>query len=141
MCCTITAAACDVLVPYSYPKEESRKGQGGPTRDVVERRKATATARPRNRRDIEARRQAKIAAREKSSAAREGCKYNQNKVEPCCLELFSFFLVAPCPQHPAKRAQFRVTLLNGGARARELGRRDRPSGGRGTRPAVRAREK
>ena len=43
-------------------------------------------------------------------------------------------------QDPAKRAQFRVTLLGGGARPRECARGDRPGGGRVTRPAARARE-
>ena len=59
MCCTTfdTAAACAV-VPYSYPNEEMRRGskrlkKGDPPREVVERRKEVATARPRDRRAIE----------------------------------------------------------------------------------------
>ena len=45
-------------MPYSYPNEEMRRGskrlkKGDPPREVVERRKEVATARPRDRRAIE----------------------------------------------------------------------------------------
>ena len=51
----------------------------------------------------------------------------------------SFYFLA-VSQDPAKRAQFRVAVLGGGARPRECARGDRPGGGRGTRSAGRARE-
>ena len=67
-------------------------------------------------------------------------KKHKKKAEPCCFEQITFF-VSPSPQDPAKRAQFRVALIVGGMQPRERARVNRPSGGRGTRPAAREREK
>ena len=53
---------------------------------------------------------------------------------------FNFLCIA-VSQDPAKRAQFRVAVLGGGARPRERTHGDRPGGGRETRPATKARKK
>ena len=55
----------------------------------------------------------------KSEAKTKQNKTKQNKkVKPCCFCEKSV-LVSPSPQDPAKRAEFRVALLGGGARPRE----------------------
>ena len=59
-------------------------------REVVERRKPVATARPRDRRDTEARRHATdfatAAAGARNKLSPGGKKVEQKKVEPCCLK-------------------------------------------------------
>ena len=87
-------------------------------REVVETRKPVATARLRDRRDIEAwRHAAEIAT--SAAGARNKVSPGGKKVEPCCMEDF-FFCVARSLEDPAKRAHFRVTLRGGGARPREF---------------------
>ena len=63
-CCCLRCST--VLVSQLGNAEGVEEAKGDPSREVVERRKAVATARPRDGRDIEARRrQAEIAARNK----------------------------------------------------------------------------
>ena len=57
-----------VLVSQRGNVEGFEEADGDPPRDVVGRRKALATARPRGRRDAEARRRAKIAATAEAAA-------------------------------------------------------------------------
>ena len=67
-CCCLCCSA--VLVSQRGNAEGVQEATGDPPREVVKRRKAVATARPRDRRDIEAsisRRQAEIAARDNLS--------------------------------------------------------------------------
>ena len=67
-CCCLRCSL--VLVPRRGNAEGVEEAKRAPASAVLERRKAVVTARPRDRRDIEARRQAEIAARNKLSPGR-----------------------------------------------------------------------
>ena len=139
-CCYLCCGA--VLVSQRGKAEGVEEADGDPPRELVERRKREQ---PRGREIEEI---SKLGDKPRSQQQQQpvhGTNYYRredgSRKSRTLLSRRKILDVSPSPQVPAKRAQFRVALLGGGARSQGCARGDRPGGGRGTGPVTRAREK
>ena len=105
--------------------EGAEEGEGDPQREVVEIKRWPPRARAREIKEIMKLSDKPRSQQQQAVARISGIEYT--KVDPLTSKYVSL-----SPQHPAKRAQFKVALLGGGARPRERAPGDRPGGGRGT---------